>query len=407
MRAFIFVFIAFIALLEGKVTVGLDRLMDESSYHSWIAGKNVGLISNTTGLCKGQKLSADRLLEGTDFTLVAIFAPEHGFDGRLHASEKVSDELFAGKIPIHSLHGRSRRPSDEMLKGLDLVIFDVQDIGCRSYTYISTLFYMMEEASKRNITVIVADRPNPMGGHLVDGLALDNQCRSFVGYIDVPYCHGMTVGELALYFNQEYKIGCDLKVVPMSGWKRSMKFTDTGLVWIPTSPNIPEPDTPLFYTMCGVVGELNLINNGVGYTMPFKVVGAPWIDAASLSSSLNKQGFPGVSFVPIHYKPFYGSFKNQECHGVKVIVNNPSKILPVQTQFLIIGMIKSLYPQEFKKAMDKVNKESFCKIAGHEQVYHILKKERYAIYKLKSLCQEGRKAFLEKRKPYLIKEYKS
>lgn len=408
MRAFFFVFILFVcSALSGKVTVGMDRLLSENAYLALLKNKRVGLVTNHTALCQGQKLAAEKMLQKSgDYTLVALFAPEHGFAGNLHASEKVTEGVFAKNIPIYSLHGKTRRPTKEMLENIDILIFDMQDIGCRSYTYISTLFYVMEEAARYKIPLIVTDRPNPMGGLVVDGVGLDETYRSFIGYIDIPYCHGMTVGELASYFNKEYKVEADLIIIPMKGWKRAMTFDETGLAWVPTSPHIPEPDSPLYYTMCGVVGEISLVSTGVGYTTPFKVIGAPWIDGESFAKNLNKQGFPGVSFVPCHFKPFYGLYKNQDCEGVRIIITNPSKIMPVQTQFLIIGMLKSLYPEAFQKAFNKVEKVSFCKIAGQAEVYDILKNERFAIYKLKSLCQSNRKSFLNKRKQYLIKEYK-
>lgn len=386
----------------------MDRLLTESDYRALLKDKRVGLVSNHTALCQGQRLAAEKLLKNTgDFTLVALFAPEHGFYGNFHASECVTEGFYAKSIPIHSLHGKTRRPTKEMLAGIDVLICDIQDIGCRSYTYVSTLFYVMEEAAKAHIPVIVTDRPNPMGGVVVDGFGIEDKYRSFIGYIDIPYCHGLTIGEIATYFNAEYKVGCDLTVIPMKGWKRTMTFADTGLIWTPTSPHIPEPDSPLFYTMCGVVGEISLVNTGVGYTTPFKVIGAPWMDGAAFAKQLNKQGFPGVTFVPCHFKPFYGTLKHQECSGVRIVVTNPHKIMPVQTQFLLIGMLKSLYPDQFKKAFSTVKKESFCKIAGKEEVYNILKNERFAIYKLKSLCQKGRKEFLKKRAHYLMKDYKS
>lgn len=405
-RFLLVILLVLTAFLHAKVTVGADRLIDEECYRSWIKDKRVALVSNYTALCKGGVLSASRLFNCKECSLVAIFAPEHGFEGNFHAEEAVTEGLYLEKIPIYSLHGKTRRPTEEMLKGLDVIIFDIQDIGCRSYTYISTLFYVMEEASRRGITVIVLDRPNPMGGIIVDGIGLDLKYRSFIGYLDIPYCHGMTVGELALLFNAEYEVGCQLKVIPMKGWKRSMQFNDTGLIWVPTSPHIPEPDSPLFYTMCGVVGEIHLVNTGVGYTTPFKVIGAPWIDAEKLAFHLNQQGFPGVLFIPTHFKPFYGVLKNRDCHGVKIVVTHPHKIMPVQTQFLLIGMLKSLYPQEFKAAFSGVKKESFCKIAGREEVYTILLQERFAIYKLKSLCMKDRKLFLKKRCKYLLTDYK-
>jgi len=184
------------------------------------------------------------------------------------------------------------------------LLFDVQDIGTRSYTFISTLFYCMEEAAKASIPFIVLDRPNPMGGIVVDGPLLDEEWRSFLGYIKVPYCHGMTIAELALFFNEEYKVGCKLTVIPMRGWKRTMVFTQTGLPWMPTSPQIPEADTPFFYPATGLIGHCSIVNIGIGYTLPFKLVGAPWVEAEKFADALNQQKLPGVYFSLFITVPF-------------------------------------------------------------------------------------------------------
>ncbi|MBI3211451.1 MAG: DUF1343 domain-containing protein, partial [Simkania negevensis] len=181
-------------------------------------------------------------------------------------------------------------------------------------------------------------------------------------YVNVPYCHGMTIGELARFFNEEYKVGCKLKVIPMKGWKRSMSFKDTGLGWIPTSPHIPEPDTPLFYASTGILGELSIVNIGVGYTLPFKLVGAPWIDAKMFAEKLNNQKLPGVYFSPFHYRPFYGSYKDEECHGALIQIRNPKIYRPLAVQYMIIGLLKSLYPEKVKHALSKVEKTQFSKL---------------------------------------------
>ena len=198
-----------------------------------------------------------------------------------------------------------------MLKGIDLLIYDIQDIGSRSYTFLSTLLYVMEEAAKQQIKVMVLDRPNPINGIVMDGPMLEEKWRSFLGYINVPYCHGMTIGELAQYFNGEYKIGCDLEVIPMKGWKRTMSFKDTHLPWVPTSPHVPEAETALVYPVTGILGELGIVNIGIGYTLPFKLIGAPWIQAEAFAEQLNQQQFPGVRFLPFYYRPFYGKFEGE------------------------------------------------------------------------------------------------
>ena len=295
-----------------------------------------------------------------------------------------------------------------MLKKIDVLIYDIQDIGVRSYTYATTLFYVMEEAAKRKIPVIVLDRPNPINGMIVDGSMLEENWRSYIGYINVPYCHGMTIGELASFFNGEYKIGCRLKVIPMRGWKRRMSFKDTGLEWIPTSPHIPEADTPLYFASTGILGELDLVNHGVGYTLPFKVVGAPWIDAEEFAIKLNQQQLPGVKFLPFHYRPFYGSLKGQECHGVLIRVTDKLRYRPLSVQYLLLGMLKSLYPDRVKASLSGINtnkKELFCKANGNSEVLRILNEEQYAAWKMISYQKKERGDFEKVRAKYLISEY--
>jgi uncharacterized protein YbbC (DUF1343 family) len=273
----------------------------------------------------------------------------------------------------------------------------------RPYTYETTLYYMMEEAAKHNIEVIVLDRPNPINGVIVDGPMLEEKWRSFIGYINVPYCHGMTIGELAHFFNQEYQIGCKLKVIQMRGWEREMSFRDTGLHWIPPSPNVPEPDTPLFSSSTGSLGELHLLNIGVGFTLPFKIVGAPWIHADEFAEKLNGQKLPGVRFHPFHYRPFFGLYKGLDCQGVLIQVTDSKKYRPLAVQYLILGMLKSLYPKEvIKRLSEDSGKDLFCKASGTEAVYEILMKEKYPAWKLIELHKSEREAFLEKRQKYLL-----
>jgi uncharacterized protein YbbC (DUF1343 family) len=393
---------------KAKVVLGIERLLNEESFRKNLKGKKVALVTNHTAV--DHSVTSSRVLlkkEAKDFKLVALFAPEHGLLGVAHAGENVENAKDEDGIPVYSLHGATRRPTKDMLKNVDVLVFDIQDIGSRSYTYISTLFYVMEEAAKYHVKVIVADRPNPMGGNIVDGLMLDPDWRSFLGYVNVPYCHGMTVGELSLYFNKEYKVNCDLLVVPMKGWKRSMTFSDTDLSWVPTSPQIPEPDTPFYYPTTGLLGELQLVNIGVGYTLPFKLVGAPWIKADEFAQALNEKKFPGVQFRPIYYKPFFGSFAQKDCQGVHIVITDIKQFKPVETQYLLIGTLKSLYPQMFEKALKESikRKEMFCKANGTEKVYKLLAEEKYIVYPLKKLCQDARKEFLPIRKNYLLSDY--
>lgn len=395
--------------LNASVQVGVESLFSPP-YQAVLSGKHIGLITNHTAIdSKGHstlELFKDNA-QAYGYTITAFFAPEHGLTGVQYAGESVANERDLHGIPIYSLHGSTRRPTPAMLKGISLLVYDIQDIGSRSYTYISTLFYAMEEAAKAHIPFLVLDRPNPLGGLLVDGPMLEDQWRSFVGYLNVPYCHGLTIGELARYFNEEYKVRCDLTVIPMQGWQREMTFQETGLPWIPTSPQVPESQTALYYPTTGLLGELQIVNIGVGYTLPFKLIGAPWIDAQQFAKQLNAQNFPGVYFHPFHYTPFFGRFGGQVCHGVLIMITDPRVYLPVTTQYLIMGVLKTLYPSYFQKGLEESSQrqEMFHKVNGTAEVYRILKEEQYVIWKLRALHQNERARYLRKRQAYLIPEY--
>lgn len=392
-----------------KVTVGADLLFSEE-HADKLNKKRIGLITNHTAVNRNMTSTISLVKQNAkkfNYTLTALFAPEHGITGGSHASELILDQRDEDNIPIYSLHGKTKRMTPEMLKKIDVLIYDIQDIGSRSYTYIATLFYAMEEAAKQNIEVIVLDRPNPINGIVIDGPMMDSDLRSIVGYINVPYCHGMTIGELALFFNAEYKIGCKLNVVKMKGWTRKMSFQDTGLSWIPTSPNIPEATTPFYYPMTGLLGELQIVNIGIGYTLPFKVVGAPWIDAKKLTAKLNAQKFPGVHFEPFYYKPFFGRFKNEDCQGALIFVTNPLIFKPVSTQYLMIGILKALYPEKFQEGIDssKSRKEMFTKVNGSPEIYKIMTELTNIVWKLRSFHEKERADFGILRKKYLIPDY--
>ncbi len=394
---------------KDNVMVGIDLLLT-GKYDRQLKGKRLGIITNHTAVNGKMERTCDLIknyCKGKDCSVTALFAPEHGISGAQHAEELVLDGAAKDGIPIFSLHGKTKRPTKEMLNLVDLLIFDIQDIGSRSYTYITTLFYAMEEAAKHHKQVWVLDRPNPINGVTVDGPMMEEKWRSIVGYINVPYCHGMTIGELAQFFNEEYKIGCKLQVVPMQGWNREMTFQETGLPWIPTSPHIPEASTAWFYPATGILGELQIVNIGVGYTLPFKVVGAPWIDADQFASLLNQQAFPGVKFVPFHYQPFYGKFAKEECHGALIVITDEMKFKPVSTQYLIIGILKNLYPEKFKESLQKTKnrKEMFCKVNGTEEIYKLMTEEQYIVWKLRSFHEKERSQFLELRKKYLNPSY--
>jgi uncharacterized protein YbbC (DUF1343 family) len=392
-------------LHAANIQLGVDVFFNDGLVDE-LKGKRIGLVTNHTGVSSAMRSTIDLfLMNAPDIQLVAIFAPEHGLYGQAYAFEEVEEIQGPSGIPVYSLHGKTRRPTERMLQGIDVIVYDIQDIGCRSYTYTTTLCYVLEEAAKKKIPVIVLDRPNPINGLIVDGPMLQKNWRSYIGYVNVPYCHGMTIGELARFFNDKYQIGCTLKVVGMRGWKRSMTYADTGLTWIPTSPYIPESDTPQYYASTGLLGELSLVNIGIGYTLPFKVIGAPWIKARQLADNLNEQKLPGVFFLPFHYRPFYGAYKGKDCQGIMIAVTDNKCYRPVSTQYMILGVLKNLYPKQILAKLNSLElskKDLFCKANGNDEMLSLLLKEKYVAWKLILYQKEEREQFLQERKKYLL-----
>ena len=393
-------------LLHAKVKLGADCFFEKKIYLEY-QGKRVGIITNHTGYTSDLITTIDQLIAPEyQIQLKAIFFPEHGLDGSVNAAKEIAGGfLTKWNIPAYSLHGATRRPQKEQLEKLDALFYDIQDIGLRSYTYISTLFLAMEEAAKAGVEVVVMDRPNPLGGELVDGYRLDASLRSFIGYIDVPYCHGMTVGELARYFNEHYKIGCKLRVIPMEGWKRSMNFKETGLVWIPTSPNIPESTTPLFCATTGILGELGIVNIGVKTPQPFKIVVAPWIQSHQFSQSLNQLELPGVHFLPTSMNSEVGLYKGDLCHGVQIIILNDKIYKPFETFCAMLGILNSLYPKkvtELLKALPQNRKNLFCSVSGTNDILTWLTNEKFITWKLMDRCRKERASFVQEREKFLI-----
>lgn len=402
----IFILLALHCLEAAPVKPGIDVLVEEG-HLAKLKNKRIAVLTNQTGVNSKLKPTLDILKEhAKDYKIVALFAPEHGFYGGEYASDNIAHDKTKDGIPIYSLHGETRRPTAEMLKGVNYIIFDIQDIGSRSYTFVSTLFYVMEEAAKRQIPVMILDRPNPINGVTCDGPMLDEGIRSIVGYINVPYCHGMTVGELALYFNDENKLGCSLEIIPMKGWRRSMSFKDTGLSWIPTSPFVPEPDTPIYYPITGILGEVGVVSIGVGYTLPFKLVGAPWINAFQLSDAMNNCRLQGVAFSPFFFRPFYGKYKGENCQGILISVTDPLRYKPLSVLYALIDTLKKLYYQQFTDTLKSGNrKEMFGKVFGTHKAWDLLTERRSISTELRALHEKERRAFMEKRVRYLNPAY--
>lgn len=322
---------------KPEVTLGIERIHE---YKELLAGKRLGLITNATGVDKNFKSSVAILKE--QYNLVAIFTPEHGFLGQIAADVRTANSYSAEfQLPIYSLYGATRKPSKEMLDNVDVLIFDIQDVGARHYTYISTMALAMQAAKEHNKLFVVLDRPNPLGG-AVQGPTLKPGNESFVGLYPLPLRHGMTVGELAQLFNKEYGIGAQLHVIPMLGWSRNMYMSDTGLPWIQTSPNIPTALTALVYPAAGMSGS-SKASDGVGTTQPFEFVGMPGINAYELARTMNAKALEGVYFRPISFIPKFGKLANQECAGVQLHITDKHKFNPAKTGAILVKELEKLY----------------------------------------------------------------
>lgn len=337
--------------LSAQVYTGIDML--ERYGFEELRGKRVGLVTNPSGVDRYLRSTIDILFEAPDVNLVALYGPEHGVRGDAYAG----DHVASGKdpktgLPVYSLYGSTRKPTPEMLKGVDVMVYDIQDVGTRSYTFISTLGLVMRACAEKDIEVMVLDRPNPLGGLKVEGSYVEPNFFSFVSEFRIPYVYGLTVGELANLINEEglncgvdgkeAPLKCRLTVIPMRGWERSMLYKDTGLPWILPSPNIPSEASAIGYPSAGIAGEFGYLNIGVGYTIPFQTFAAPWIDADKLKEKLDSYNIPGTAFRTIHYKPISGSSYLQ--HGVQFFYTDYESATISLTQFYVMQAVQELYP---------------------------------------------------------------
>lgn len=353
-----------------RIQTGIEVL--KNSNFKILEGKRVGLITNPTGVDNQLKSTIDILHEAPNVNLVALFGPEHGVRGDVHAGDHVdnSSDPTTG-LPVGSLYGKTRKATPDMLKGIDVLVYDIQDIGCRSFTYISTMGLAMEAAAENNIEFVVLDRPNPLGGLKVEGNLAEDGYISFVSQFKIPYLYGLTCGELAQMLNEENMLAkqCKLTVVKMKGWKRKMDYTQTGLQWIPSSPHIPHAHSAFFYPVSGIVGELGYLSIGVGYTIPFQMFAADWIKAEEFASALNKLNLPGVHFRPMHLKPFYSVGVGTQMQGVQVHLTDYHKANLSEIQFYVMQVIAQLYPDKavFANANEK-RFDMFDKVSGSNQI---------------------------------------
>ncbi len=372
-------------------------------------GMRVGLITNPTGVDNSLKSTIDILAEAHNVRLTALFAPEHGVRGDHVAGANVANDTDPKTgVPVYSLHGKTKKPTPEMLQNVDVLVYDIQDIGTRSYTFISTMGLAMEAAAQNGKKFMVLDRPNPLGGNKVEGSIAEQGNFSFVSQYPIPYIYGLTPGELARYLNGEglLKSGmkADLTVIPMKGWHRSMTFADTGMPWVLPSPHIPDPTTALLYPATGIMGELDYVSIGVGYTLPFKLAGTTWINAQKLADRLTALKIPGVEFRPIHYKPFYAIFKGENLHGVEIYVRDAAAAPLTLIQFYIMQELAAMYPGQ--KAFSKATPariKMFDMVCGSSKVRELFQ-ENYKVKDMVDYWNKDVEAFTARAEIYRLYE---
>jgi uncharacterized protein YbbC (DUF1343 family) len=386
-----FVMLVWVSVATAAVKLGIDVLADDD--YSLLAGKRVGLITNQTGInVEGVRT---RVLLRKNCNLVALYTPEHGLDGR----EKAGRYVRSRRDPVtgliaHSLYGPTRKPTAAMLRGVDVLVFDLQDIGCRSYTYISTMGRCMEAAGEHNIPFVVLDRPNPLGGLRIEGPSVEQRWISFVSQFPIPYVHGMTVGELARMVNDKHWMSarCNLTVVEMRGWRRSMTWGDTGLRWIPSSPNIPRGDSPLYYVATGLVGELSGPEIGIGGPAPFQSMAASWLDGSSFTGYLRSLETPGVTFHELRRGRYQGSVLNIEPEAATNLTG-----LGI---YMMAEMNRLAHPDMFQRS-GRSKLDIFFKVYGSASIRPLIERQKSPASIIAS-WKTNEQEFRSARRPFLL-----
>ena len=387
------------------------EVLQERGFEGLI-GKKVGLVTNPSGVDRYLNSTVDILYNAPGVELVALYGPEHGVRGDVYAGDKVADTKDAATgLPVYSLYGSTRKPTPQMLEGVDVIVYDIQDVGARSYTFISTLGLVMEACAAKGIEVMVLDRPNPLGGNKIEGCYVEQPFNSFVSQYRIPYIYGLTVGELAVMINEEGlnrgqlgnqdPVRCRLTVVPMEGWERDMLYEDTGLPWVLPSPNIPFKETPMYYSAAGICGELyGFMDIGIGYTLPFQLFGATWLDPDKLKARLESYGLPGISFRTIWYKPIAGSRKGELVKGLQYFFTDYENARVTETQFYVMQAVAELYPD--KKAFEIITGYGlFDKVCGTDYVRKEFSK-RYKVADIVDYWRKDEASFREMSQRYHI-----
>lgn len=371
-RTIILAALAAVLSLSAQVKPGIEVLHDRN--FDVLKGKRVGLITNPSGVDNSLKSTIDILAEAPGVNLTALFSPEHGVRGDVHAGDTVRTYIDkATGVTVYSIYGKTYKPTPEMMKDVDVLVYDIQDNGCRSFTFISSMGKAMEACAEQGKEFVVLDRPNPIGADKIEGCVVEDSCFSFVSQFSIPYLYGLTPGELARYLNEEGKlkdgVKTQLTVVPMKGYKRRMTFEDTGMPWVLPSPHMPTAESALYYPMSGILGELYAMSIGIGYTLPFKLFCAEWIDAAALTERLNARKIPGMMFRPIHIKPFYSAQKDKDIQGVEAYVTDKDAAPLTLVQFYVMEELAQMYPdKKLFEIGDQKRMSMFDKVVGSKEI---------------------------------------
>ena len=386
----------------AKVQTGIEVLRADG--FKLLEGTRVGLTTNPTGVDSNLKSTIDILWEAENVNLVALYGPEHGVRGNVHAGDVVNNEVDKKTgLKMYSLYGKTKKPNKEMMDEIDVMVYDIQDNGCRSYTYISTMGMLMEACIEHGKELIVLDRPNPLGGEKIEGCLVEDGYISFVSQFKIPYLYGQTPGELALYLNAtDYENKCKLTVVEMKGWKRDMTWDETGLEWIVASPHVPHGQSAVFYPVTGIFGEFGYISIGVGYTLPFEVMGAPWISADTLAEVMNALQLPGLEFRPIYYKPYYSTFQGELCQGVQIHILDYEKARLSEVQFLVVQELMRLWPEkDWFQLCNQKRFGMFDKVCGTNKIREMFGK-RYQWEDIREYWYKDVEAYREASSKYYL-----
>jgi uncharacterized protein YbbC (DUF1343 family) len=379
-----------------------------------LQNQRVGLVTNQSGRLRTLGSTLDAFLNTKSCKLTTLFTPEHGYYGLARAGEHVDDSTDGiREVRQYSLYGKTRRPAKEMFDNCDVIVFDIQDVGVRSYTYLSSLYNVMDACAEFGKPLVVLDRPNPLGGKVIDGMVLDTAFASFVGVVPIPYIHGCTLGELAQMINGERWLSkdadgkarqCSLTVVKAEGWQRWMTWEDTDFQWIPTSPHVPSVDAVRGMAVIGAFGELNIFNVGVGYTLPFQTLGAPDLNGELLIEALRRTNLGGITLVPVRYKPFYSKFANTECRGVMLaFFPDAARFKPFTAGVEMMLALRTIQTEYFTvKTIPDNLRSMFNKVSGTDKLFDLMFVKKAPDEDIRRLITKGVKEFGDARKKYLL-----